>query len=57
MVNVNNYEKTAMKVSIVSIIWNLILSVGKLYMKITLDILMWNIRFHSQPRMSFVRHP
>ena len=31
MVNVNNYEKTAMKVSIVSIIWNLILSVGKLF--------------------------
>ena len=31
MANVNNYEKTAMKVSIVSIIWNLILSVGKLF--------------------------
>ena len=31
MTNADNYEKTAMKVSIVSVIWNLLLSVGKLF--------------------------
>ena len=31
MTNVDNYEKTAMKVSIVSVIWNLLLSAGKLF--------------------------
>lgn len=31
MTNADNYEKTAMKVSIVSLIWNLLLSVGKLF--------------------------
>ncbi|OKZ81050.1 MAG: cation-efflux pump [Clostridium sp. CAG:12237_41] len=29
--NADNYEKTAMKVSIVSVIWNLLLSAGKLF--------------------------
>lgn len=31
MTNVNDYEKTAMKVSTMSVIWNLLLSVGKLF--------------------------
>lgn len=31
MTNADNYEKTAMKVSIVSVIWNLLLSAGKLF--------------------------
>ena len=31
MMNTDNYEKTAMKVSIVSVIWNLLLSAGKLF--------------------------
>ncbi|WP_418967088.1 cation diffusion facilitator family transporter [Butyribacter intestini] len=31
MMNADNYEKTAMKVSIVSVIWNLLLSAGKLF--------------------------
>ena len=31
MTNVDNYEKTAMKVSIVSVIWNVLLSAGKLF--------------------------
>lgn len=31
MSNADNYEKTAMKVSIVSVIWNLLLSAGKLF--------------------------
>lgn len=31
MTNTDNYEKTAMKVSIVSVIWNLLLSAGKLF--------------------------
>lgn len=31
MTNADNYEKTAMKVSMVSVIWNLLLSAGKLF--------------------------
>ena len=31
MTNADNYEKTSMKVSIVSVIWNLLLSAGKLF--------------------------
>ena len=31
MTNADNYEKTAMEVSIVSVIWNLLLSAGKLF--------------------------
>lgn len=31
MTNADNYEKTAVKVSIVSVIWNLLLSAGKLF--------------------------
>ena len=31
MTNADNYEKTAMKVSIVSVIWNLLLSAGRLF--------------------------
>ncbi len=31
MTNVNDYEKTAMKVSTMSVIWNLLLSAGKLF--------------------------
>lgn len=34
MTNADNYEKTAMKVSIVSVIWNLLLSAGKLFVGI-----------------------